>query len=269
MRIHSLTSVEDARLEDYRIVRDPELVRKSARFVAEGRIVVKTLLTASPWMAVSVLCDERALAWLTSDVGDAVPADVPVFVVPRGALRALGGLDFHQGCLALGDRPAARSVASLTAGGPRVLVALDRVSNPDNVGAIFRTAAAFGAGGVFLHPGCASPLYRKALRTSMGAALRLPFSHGPGWRAGLETLLEAGYVLLGLTPDEQASPLEEVAQRLPAETRRVLVLGAEGDGLGVAARALAAHHVAIPLTGGVDSLNVAAAAAVALYRLRS
>jgi len=265
--VERLTSIADPRLEDYRIVRDPELVRKSACFVAEGRLVVKTLLTDSPLRACSVLCDETARTWLEREVGSALGEGVPVYVVPD-SLTSLAGWNFHQGCLALGERPAPRSVTDLVAGRPRLLVALDRVSNPDNVGAIFRTAAAFGAGGIFLAPGCASPLYRKALRTSMGAALRLPFSHGPAWRAGLETLVAAGHTLLALTPEEDADSLEDVLQMLPPEAKRVLVLGAEGDGIGPDTRDLAALRVAIPLTGGIDSLNVAAATAVALYRLR-
>jgi len=267
MRVERIDSADDARLDDYRIVRDPELVRTSASFLAEGRLVVRTLLRESALRVRSVLCDETALAWLAGELGDAVPVDVPVYVAAAG-LRGVGGWSFHQGCLALGARPPELPATELLSrlDDPRLVVGLDGVTNPDNVGAIFRSAAAFGAAGVLLSPACASPLYRKALRTSMGAALTLPFSHGPDWGEGLASLEAAGFTLCALTP-EGSEPLDEVARALPRGARRALILGAEDSGLSAATLERADRRVRIPMRGGVDSLNVAASAAVALYRL--
>lgn len=257
--------IDDPRLADYREIRDPALVKQSARFVAEGRLVVQTLLEDSPFRARSVLVDDTAHAALATvlDAHD----DVPVFRVPTGALKELAGWQFHQGCLAIGDRPEPIDVPMLLdrAGAPRLVVALDTVSNPDNVGAIFRSSAALGAGAIVLSPACASPLYRKATRSSMGAALRLPFSHGGPWEASLAALRDAGHVLLALDPDGDS--LEDALAGLPAEQPRTLILGAEGAGLGQATRTAADRAIAIPMHFGVDSLNVAAAAAIALYRL--
>ncbi len=117
-----------------------------------------------------------------------------------------------------------------------------------------------------LSPECASPLYRKAVRTSMGAALRLPFVHGAVWRESLAALQAAEFTLLALAPDD-AEPLEYVAAGLAPDARRALLMGAEGPGLSATSTELAARRVGIPMPGGIDSLNVAAAAAVALYRL--
>lgn len=257
--------VDDPRLADYRALRDPALVKQSARFVAEGRMVVRTLLEDSPYTARSVLVDETAHAAL-ADVLAAHP-DVPAYRVPPGALKELAGWQFHQGCLAIGERPDPVDVPTLLerAGTPRLVVALDALSNPDNVGAIFRSAAALGAGAVVLSPACASPLYRKAIRSSMGAALRLPFGHGLPWEASLAALRAADHLLLALDPEGE--DLEALLPEIPSGRPRTLILGAEGAGLGATSREVADRRVRIPMHFGVDSLNVAAAAAIALYRL--
>ena len=263
--------VEDPRLEAFRNVRDPELVRQSACFLAEGRLVLRTLLRDSHLSARALLLEEAALAWLERE-SVPLPADLPVYVVPRGAMTALGGFRFHQGCLASGDLPAARTPADLLRdvdAEQGVVVGLDGLSNPDNVGAIFRSAAALGARGILLGPTCASPLYRKAIRSSMGAALRLPFCQAEDWGAVLDALQDAGYERLALTPDPAAPDLASVLVPWTRDRRRALLLGAEGPGLGAQSLSEAEHRVRIPMQGGVDSLNVAAAAAVALYALRS
>lgn len=259
--------VDDPRLADYRIVRDPELVRGHGRFIAEGRMVVQVLLEQSPLEAVSVLVDDTA--WDAVESWLAGHEDVPVLRVPSGALKELSGWQFHQGCLAVGVRPEPEDVgaALARAGGPGLVVALEQVSNPDNVGAIFRSAAALGAGAVVLGPTCASPLYRKAIRSSMGAALRLPFVHGQPFDEALAALREHGHTLLALTPAAGAEDLEAVAASLDPSEPRTLLLGAEGDGLSDEALATADRRVRIPMQAGMDSLNVAAAAAVAVYRV--
>ncbi|MDA1195186.1 MAG: RNA methyltransferase [Planctomycetota bacterium] len=261
------TWIEDPRLADYRAVRDPALVRQSARFVAEGRLVVRTLLRDSPLRAVSVLVDETAYPVLAATLE--ASSDVSIYVVPSGALQQIAGWRFHQGCLAVGERPAPLGASVLVERQqrPRLLVGLEALSNPDNVGAIFRSAAALGAGGVVLGPEAVSPLYRKAVRTSMGAALTLPYAHVEDWHAALDALAAEGYALLALTPAADAEGLAEVADALPVDRPRVLLLGAEGPGLTAETLARADRRVRIPMTRGTDSLNVAASAAIALFAL--
>lgn len=259
--------IDDPRLADYRGIRDPELVRRNRRFIAEGRQLVRTLLFESPLVARSVLIDDTA--WVT--VGEELEdlSGVAIYRVPTGQLRDVAGWKFHQGCLAIGERPDAQSVASLldATGDPGLVVGLDTVSNPDNVGAIFRSAAALGAGGVLLGPTSVSPLYRKAARSSMGASLRLPFSHGPAWREGLLTLKARGYTIWALTPGDGAVSLEAAVDGALAGGRHALLLGAESHGLGATSLELCDQRVVIPMHAGIDSLNVAASAAIALYRL--
>ncbi len=266
MHVVPVESADDPRLADYRIVRDPELVRTSDAFLAEGRLVVRELLRASELTTRSVLATEAALGWLERESAES--ADAPtVYVVAPEAVRTLSGHRFHQGCLALADRPAPRAAgALLDALAPRCVLGLDNVTNPDNVGAIFRTAAAFGVDAVLMSQACASPLYRKALRTSMGAALRLPFSHGPDWGDALEALRARSIPTVALVSSEGNS-IETIREQLEPEGPVALLLGAEGDGLGSASLAQASHRARIPMVTGFDSLNVAAAAAVALYRL--
>ena len=150
--------------------------------------------------------------------------------------------------------------------GPRTLLALEGVTDPDNVGAIFRNAAAFGVAGVLLSSHCADPLYRKAIRVSMGATLSLPFAQVPDWAVTLAALRHAGYRLVALCPGADAEDIVEVAGRAPRRPRLALLLGAEGEGLSEATRAAADVEVRIPMAAGVDSLNVAAACGIALHR---
>jgi tRNA G18 (ribose-2'-O)-methylase SpoU len=261
--------LDDPRLQDYRLARSPDRLQGSEVFLAEGLRVVEILLARSPLRARSILATEVALDALRRALGDA-PPDVPVRVVPSEAMHALGGHRFHQGILAAGDRPRPIPPAALLAGLPRparTVVALDRVTDPDNVGAIFRSAAALGAEAVVLSPPCASPLYRKAIRTSMGTSLWLPFSHGAPWEEGLAALAAHGLVRVALDPDPGVPSLESVRAGLGPGERVALVMGAEGTGLSRASRDAADVVAGIPLSPDVDSLNVAAAAAIALYRL--
>ena len=264
-----IADVEDPRLAPYRMVRDPELVRRSARFLAEGRQVVRTLLRAPTWQVESVALTPTALDVMRGDL--VLRAGVPVYLLEPDVFREIGGWSFHQGCLAVGRRPPAADLAALLAriADARRLVVLEALSNPDNVGAIFRTATALGADAVALSPTCASPLYRKALRTSMGSVLRLPFVHLEAWGQDVLAPLDAlGFTRLALTPAGDAPRLDDVARALAADARIAIFLGAEGDGLSSAVLASVDRRVRIPMTGGIDSLNVAAAAAIAMYALR-
>jgi tRNA G18 (ribose-2'-O)-methylase SpoU len=258
---------QDERLADYRLARDPGLLRCSNVFLAEGRRVVDTLLHAGHVRTLSVLVDDRSLAWLESRDGT-VPADVPVYHMPRSKMTQVGGHRFHQGCMASGKRPMPRSVIDVLAEqstDARLVLAMQGVTDPDNVGAMFRTAEAFGADAVAMS-WCADPLYRKALRTSMGASLRVPYAM-QDWDDGLDTLGRAGFARLALTPGPDAETLDAVAARLAPGRPVALLVGSEGQGLRPETLTAADERVRIPMVPGADSLNVAASAAVALWAL--
>jgi tRNA G18 (ribose-2'-O)-methylase SpoU len=265
----SIDDADDPRLADYIGIPDPELARARSVFVAEGRLVVRRLLN-SRFVTRSVMVTPTALAAVAADVGGR--GDLPVFVVPQPVMNAVAGFNIHRGCLAIGERPAPATWESLTrscrpSGLPSCLVALEHVGNADNIGATFRAAAAFAASGVLLDGGCADPLYRKAIRTSMGAALHVPFATDVPWTDALAGLRRDGWTLVGLTPAPAAAVLREVCTQTRGE-RVVLVLGHEGDGISSATAAACTHLARIPITRDVDSLNVAMAAGLALYEWR-
>ena len=191
--------------------------------------------------------------------------DLPVYVVPQALMNDVAGFNIHRGCLAIGERPAPVSWETL-ARGARRLVALERVGDADNVGAIFRGAGAFAAGGVLLDEACADPLYRKAVRTSMGATLEVPFADGVALPATIDALKGEGWTVVGLTPAPAVPSLQDVVAVTHAN-RVVVVLGHEGEGLTTGALGACTHLARIPTTTAVDSLNVAMAAGVALYEL--
>jgi len=254
-----LADAADPRLADYRGIPDPELARAHGVFVAEGRLVVRRLL-GSRFVTRSVMVTATALD-AVADLIDARPC-LPVFVVPQDMMNAIAGFNIHRGCLAIGERPAPTPWDGLARRGS-TLVALERVGNADNVGATFRAAAAFGAAGVLLDAACADPLYRKAIRTSMGASLQIGFAADVPWPDTLNGLRSAGWIVVGLTL-AAAEPLAAVLTKIPGQ-RVVFVLGHEGDGLTDHATASCTHLARIPMSGAVDSLNVAMAAGIALY----
>lgn len=205
---------------------------------------------------------EPALAAL----GD-IPADLPVYVVPQAVMNVVTGFNIHRGCLAIGERGPSLDWRALTASARR-LVVLERVANTGNVGAIFRNAAAFGVDGVLLGPDCADPLYRKAIRTSMAAALTIPFAHIAPWPEAIRMLRSDGFRVIALTPCAQAEPASRVLHESRARRARVaLVAGHEGEGLTRDAMNTCDALARIPMTTGHDSLNVATAVAIALYEL--
>ena len=277
-------AIDDPRIGDFRVVSDPALMRERRLFVAEGSLAVERLL-ASRFRARALLVTGSALERLRSAIGAAAanaassgaaaPSGIigpppDVYVTGSSELRRITGFRFHRGCLALGERPADGS----TPGGlppPRAgapVVALDAVADPDNVGSIFRSAAAFGAAGVLLSPRCADPLYRKAVRTSMATTLALPFeiAGADGWPGALERLRNAGARLIALTPAGDADDLEAFA-RSQDPGPFVLIAGNEGDGVSQPVLERCDATVQIPLDPAVDSLNVATAVAISLYRL--
>jgi len=268
MAVERIEGANDPRAAAYRGLRDGELVRERGLFVAEGRLVVRRVIEDARLRVHSVLVNEAALSDLSLPLAS-IARDRPVLVGGAGDLAAIAGYQVHRGCLALVHRPPPMPVDELIAAATTLIV-LEGVSNADNVGGVFRNASAFAAGGVLLSPTCCDPLYRKAIRTSMGAALRVPFARAADddWPGVLMRLRAAGITIVALTPREPSEPLDAFTAR-PRPNRIALIVGAEGGGLTPEVERLADYRVRIPIDDGVDSLNIAVAAGIALYRLSS
>ena len=266
MPLIRLDGLADPRVEAYRDVPDPALVRSRGVFVAEGRLVVARLVADSRYAVQSVLVSDAAYRALQPTL-EALPATVPVFVGRASDLASITGIDFHRGCLALVERPRPLSLADLLATADTVVV-LEGVTNADNVGGVFRNAAAFGADGVVLSPACCDPFYRKAIRTSMSATLQVPFARAAAWPAALDEIKRSGLTIVALSPRQHVDSLEPM-QLSRAGRRVALLVGAEGEGLSAAAEACADLRVRIPIRPDVDSLNLSVATGIALFALAS
>ena len=273
MPIIPVTAPDDPRLADFDAVPDPVRLRESGRFVVEGRFAIETLLRAGRFRVRSLLLTDSTHRALAADLATPVWAGVDVYIASAAHFR-IGGYDFHRGYLALADRPAPTPLDELLDAAPpeAPLLVLERVADPDNVGSLFRNAAAFGVGALVLSPGCADPFYRKAIRTSAGATLRLPFATAADWPAALGALRDGGYIVAALTPPRGAAgrptvELGDFVARRPRERPMALVVGTEGEGLTAAASSEADARVHIRIDPSVDSLNVATAAAIALHRM--
>lgn len=260
----------DDRLADYLSLTDVVLRSRSeperGLFVAESAEVLRRAVGAG-CRPRSFLLDEIRVAEL-DDVLALFP-EVPVYVGGQDLLRAVTGYRVHRGVLAAMQRPVPVPVAALVGAlpaGPARVVVLEDLVDHTNVGAVFRSVAALGADAVVVAPRCADPLYRRSVRVSMGTVFAVPWARSVDWPGDLDVLRRAGFVVTALALADDAVPLDEFADNAP--DRVALVLGAEGDGL--SARAVGACDVVvrIPMSGGVDSLNVAAASAVALWALR-
>jgi tRNA G18 (ribose-2'-O)-methylase SpoU len=267
--VFDVEGVDDPRLGDYvgltdvalRSKREPEL----GLYLAESEKVIRRALGAGHRPR-SLLLSDRWLEPMAALVAEVVAVGAPVFVGPRETLEAITGFNVHRGAIAAMHRPEPVPLDRLLAGARRVVV-LEDVVDHTNVGAVFRSAAGIGADAVLVSPRCADPLYRRAVRVSMGTVFQVPWARLEPWPDGLERLSEAGFVVAALALGARSISLDELAARLPE--RLALVLGTEGDGLSDLALAQAALTVRIPMAGGVDSLNVAAAAAVALWATRA
>jgi len=260
----------DARLADYRDVRDRDLLLARSLFVVEGRENVRRLLRESSFVPRSFLFSKPAFEALGGLLAERA-GDVPVFVGSRAVLREVAGFDLHRGCLAMVERPAARDPRSVLppAGTPSRVVVLEGLANPDNVGSVFRSAMALGADAVLVCPRCCDPFYRKSIRVSMGAALSVPWARFDDWPAGLDVLRAAGYRVVALDPGEGALEIGSAAWRRHADSlpRVALVVGSEGVGLASGTLARCDERQRVGMRPGVDSLNVATAVAVALHHL--
>lgn len=254
---------DDPRVAAFRQVQERDLTGRRGRFIAEGKVVVRVLASPASLCGVEALLLAENRAAAMADVIAALPDSATAYVATQPVLDAITGFHLHRGVLALGRKPAPLSPATLLATAPEtgVIVCAVGVGNHDNMGGLFRNAAAFGAHGVLLDAGCCDPFYRKAIRVSAGAVLRTPAATAESAEAMLDALEGAGFQALALTPGA-AEPLAAVQGR----GRQALILGAEGPGLPEAV-IRRCRAIGIPMNGGFDSLNVAAASAVALFQI--
>lgn len=262
----TVDDVEDPRLADYRHLNDADLRRAhdeaAGVCIGEGEIVLRTAVEVGADVR-SVLVSEKRLDALGDVLARLDDRHADVLVAPQDLLEQIVGFRLHRGVVAVIGRPRPRSLDEVVGDADRVLV-VEGVNDHENLGALLRNAAGLGAGAVVADPTTADPLYRRAIRVSMGNALRVPWHRATAWPATLDELVGLGFVLAALTPsgtDLSAVDLAEI-------DRLALLVGAEGPGLSDGALTRADHRLAIPMAAGVDSLNVATAAAIALHAAR-
>ena len=253
---------DDERLDDFRALttadRRPDRPGGRGFVIAEGVVVVRRLL-ASRYPLRAVLGVPRRIDELAADLA---AHTAPVYATSAEVMAEVVGFHLNRGVLAVADRPGAWTADDVVADARRLLV-LEGVGDHENLGSLFRNAAALGVDGVLLGPGCSDPLYRRSVRVSMGNVLTVPFAPLEPWPAGLKWLRDKGFVVLAMTPAAAAVPVGEFA----GAERAAVLLGSEGPGLTAGAVEAADAAVRIPMAGGVDSLNVATAGAVACYAL--
>lgn len=264
MPLIPIENLDDPRVDLYRSIKDAHLRSREGLFVVEGRENLRCMVESSAYQPLSVLVSPTAHDAL-QDLWEELDPETPIYHVPGALLRELAGFDLHRGCLALGRRPSEEGTASLMAGlpaspQPSCVVVLENLGNHDNVGGIFRSARALGADAILMCARSCDPLYRKAIRVSMGASLCVPWARDLHWPGCLEALRQSGYTTVALDPIGEPLGRRQV---LPA--RVALILGSEGDGLSDGAREAADLRASIPMAEGVDSLNVTVAAGVALH----
>lgn len=261
-RVIRVDDPRDPRLTDYTDLTDVDLRRRrepaEGLFMAEGEKVIRRSLHAG-YPLRSMLLTER---WLDAMADVVEQAEGPVYVASPETVEHVTGYHVHRGALASMQRKALPPAAELLAGARRVAI-LEAVNDHTNIGAIFRGAAALGMDAVLLSPDCADPLYRRSVKVSMGAVFSVPYARLAPWPHALAAVRDAGLTLLAMTPADEAVPLPELPYA--AVERCAVMLGAEGPGLTRKALAAADTLVRIPMSHGVDSLNVGAAAAVAFY----
>jgi tRNA G18 (ribose-2'-O)-methylase SpoU len=258
-----ISAADDPRLAPFQNIRERDLSGRAGRFIAEGEVVLRLLLSSPRFAVETILLSQRRAAHMAAFVAQ-IHEQIPVLVADDAAIEAVAGFHVHRGVLAVGLRGRPATAATLINGLPAqatVLVGIS-ISNHDNMGGLFRNAAAFGVDAVLLDHTSCDPLYRKAIRVSVGGVLKVPFSRGGDGAGMLAAMQAAGFQMLALTP----GGIQELSavQRAP---RTALVVGAEGPGLPADLMASMAK-VRIDMAEGFDSLNVATSAAIALYHLR-
>jgi tRNA G18 (ribose-2'-O)-methylase SpoU len=279
---------EDPRIGLYRELKDPARHARSGTrppiVIVEGKLAVRRLL-ASTYPVRSLLVDDHQ-AVVSADLVAATRArGAPVFVGSRAVVAATVGFALHRGVVAAAERPAEERPeqvleeavsASGTSGCAPIVAILEGLNDHENIGALFRNAAAFGVSGVLLDATCADPLYRRSVRVSVGHVLRVPHARLAPWPRGLDRVRAAGFVVAALAPDPRTADgnrvasfadLKSLVSRSGGRLGVALMVGAEGPGLSAAALAASDVVVTIPMAEGADSLNVATAAAVAFHAL--
>ncbi|MBB5906095.1 TrmH family RNA methyltransferase [Actinoalloteichus hymeniacidonis] len=258
-----ISDPDSSEVDDFRDLsaadRRPDRPGGRGLVIAEGTVVVRRLL-ASPYPVRAVLGVERRVADLMPDLAD---RDIPAFVTSAEVMAEIVGFHLNRGVLAVADRAPQPTAEELMASA-RTLAVLEGIGDHENLGALFRNAAALGIDGVLIGAGCSDPLYRRSVRVSMGHVLRVPFAELRPWPEGLELLRDAGFRIAALTPDASALPLSHFEL---ASGKGAVLLGSEGPGLTDEAMDWADLRVRIPMAGDVDSLNVATAAAIAFHHL--
>lgn len=268
--IIEISSLTDPRVAVYHALTEAQLRQRlrpeEAVFIAESPKVIRVALSAG-LQPVSLLCERRHIEGDAADIIASLPADTPVFTGERALLAALTGYTLTRGVLCAMRRPQERSVEDVCRDAKRVVV-VDNVVEATNVGAIFRSAAALGIDAVLLTRTACDPLNRRAVRVSMGSVFLVPWAwlDAPTSAAATKVLAPLGFRTAAMALTDDSVPLDDA--RLCAEERLAIIMGTEGDGLTHEAIAKADYVVRIPMAHGVDSLNVAAAAAVAFWQLR-
>jgi tRNA G18 (ribose-2'-O)-methylase SpoU len=260
-QIVPVTDPEDPRIEPYRAVRERDLVGRAGLFIAEGRVVIEKALRTGRHPIRSLLIAEARRASLEPLIAELAP-DAPVYVAAQPVMDVVAGFPVHRGILGLGERRAERAgelLARLPA--QAVVVGLSAIANHDNMGGVFRNAAAFGADAVLLDAACCDPLYRKAIRVSVGAALITPFARLEPGEDLAETLAGAGFEVVALSPRGEVELSD-----LRCGPRVAALFGAEGPGL-APELLLRNRSVSIAMAGEFDSLNVAVTSGLVLYQL--
>ncbi|WP_421565844.1 TrmH family RNA methyltransferase [Ochrobactrum sp. EDr1-4] len=257
-----ITDADDARLAAYKNIREKDLVGRQQRFIAEGKVVLNVLFSESArFVTESLLILENRLNGLQDQLAQ-LPAGVEVYSVPQAVIDEVTGFHVHRGILAVGRRKPQPELTDMVSQLPEtaLVVVLCGISNHDNVGSIFRNAAAFEADCVLMDETCCDPLYRKAIRVSVGATLKVPYFHGSNIETIVTTLQDAKFNILALSPS-----LALNIYQAPSNNRQALLLGTEGEGLPAhLLRQLTGAR--IPMSSQFDSLNVATASGIALSR---
>jgi len=257
-----ITEASDPRVAAYLNVREKDLVGRDGLFMAEGEVVLRLLLPR-PDHAVRSILVSQASALRMAELLAGVPEAIPVYVAGQAVMDALVGFHIHRGVLALVEAPPLPDAAELLAALPAraLVVGLVGIANHDNMGGIFRNAAAFGAAAVLLDQGCCDPLYRKAIRVSVGASLIVPYARVSDGTAMVQCLTEAGFTVVSLSPGGSG-----ILHTFHRPERVAAVFGTEGPGLPASVLATT-QSLAIPMAPGFDSLNVATTSGIVLHHL--
>ena len=261
-RIIPVGDPADPRIEAYRDIKERDLVGRQGLFIAEGKVVLRMLLASRAYRPVSLLIAKHRLHALADMIG-ALPDHVPVFAAEQAVLDAIAGFPLHRGILGIGRRAEAPTPDALLASLPAraTILLLSAIANHDNMGGIFRNAAAFGAGAILIDADCCDPLYRKAIRVSVGACLLVPFARLDRGEDMLALVRRHGFDPVALSPSG-----ERLLHDLHPKARTAILLGAEGPGLAPDVMA-AATSVRIAMAPGFDSLNVATTSGIALHHV--